>query len=291
MRSPRPRPRKSRRKAISSTSPKKRRRIDGGQEKAGRAAREGSRNSGRRLAHGADAARAARILPAEGSRRSLQGPSLARSRTRLRARGLEDRLHERGRARDPEGERSVRGPGVPGALPCERRVAGGRTASDARIGSRIRIVLGKDLRPRKKPYSRAEMLAAVDDLHPAIEIVDSRYTDWLAVSLPELVADMGSNGALIVGPPAKNWRRKDLAKVAVTMKAGGKLVGKGKGADVLGHPLDALAWLADNPPSPEGLKAGEVVTTGTAAGFHRAGPNDKAVATFEGIGKVELAFV
>lgn len=153
------------------------------------------------------------------------------------------------------------------------------------------FVLGKDLRPRKKPYSRAEMLAAVDDLHPAIEIVDSRYTDWLAVSLPELVADMGSNGALIVGPPAKNWRRKDLAKVAVTMKAGGKLVGKGKGADVLGHPLDALAWLADNPPSPEGLKAGEVVTTGTAAGFHRAGPNDKAVATFEGIGKVELAFV
>lgn len=153
------------------------------------------------------------------------------------------------------------------------------------------FVLGKDIKPRKKPYSRAEMLAAVDDLHPAIEIVDSRYTDWLKVTLPELVADMGSNGALIVGPPAKNWRRKDLAKVAVTMAAGGKVVGKGKGADVMGHPLDALAWLANHPPSPEGLKAGEVVTTGTAAGFHRAGPKDKAVARFAGIGKVELSFV
>lgn len=153
------------------------------------------------------------------------------------------------------------------------------------------FVLGKDLKPRKKPYTRAEVLAAVDDLHPAIEIVDSRYTDWLKITLPELVADMGANGALVVGVPAKGWRRKDLAKIAVTMKAGGKLVGKGRGADAFGHPLDALAWLANNPPAPEGLKAGEVVTTGTCTGLHRAGPKDKAVASFDGIGKVELAFL
>ena len=153
------------------------------------------------------------------------------------------------------------------------------------------FVLGKDMRPRKKPYTRAEVLAAVDDLHPAIEIVDSRYTDFLKVSLPEIVADMGANGALVVGAPAKGWRRKDLAKVKVTMQAGGEIVGAGKGADVMGHPLDALVWLANNPPAPEGLKAGEVVTTGTAAGFHRAEPKDKAVARFAGIGKVELAFV
>jgi 2-oxo-3-hexenedioate decarboxylase/2-keto-4-pentenoate hydratase len=153
------------------------------------------------------------------------------------------------------------------------------------------FVLGRDLRPRKKPYTRAEVLAAVDDLHPAIEIVDSRYTDWLKVTLPELVADMAANGALVVGAPAKNWRRKDLAKIAVTMEAGGKIVGRGKGADVMGHPLEALAWLANNPPVPEGLKAGEVVSTGTAAGFYRAGPKDKAVARFAGIGKVEASFV
>lgn len=153
------------------------------------------------------------------------------------------------------------------------------------------FVLGKDLKPRKKPYTRAEILAAVEDLHPAIEIVDPRYTDMFAVSLPEIVADMGANGALIVGAPARNWRRKDLGAVAVAMKAGGKTVGKGKGADVMGNPLDALAWLADNPPVPEGLKAGEIVTTGTATGFHRAGAGDKVVADFAGLGKVELKFV
>lgn len=153
------------------------------------------------------------------------------------------------------------------------------------------FALGKDLKPRKRPYTRAEILAAVEYLHPAIEIVDSRYTDMMKVSLPELVADMGANGALIVGEPAKNWRRKDLAKVAVTMEANGKVVGKGTGADVLGNPLDALAWLANNPPVPEGLKAGEVVTTGTATGLYRAGPDDDALATFEGIGKVEVSFV
>jgi 2-keto-4-pentenoate hydratase len=153
------------------------------------------------------------------------------------------------------------------------------------------FVLGKDLRPRKKPYTRADVLAAVEDLHPAIEIVDSRYTDWLKVTLPELVADMGSNGALIVGAPAKNWRRKNLAEIAVTMKAAGKIVGKGKGGDALGHPLDALAWLANNPIVPEGLEAGEIVSTGTCTGLHRAGPDDKVAADFGALGKVELVFV
>jgi 2-keto-4-pentenoate hydratase len=153
------------------------------------------------------------------------------------------------------------------------------------------FVLAKDLKPRKRPYTRAEVLAAIGDLHPAVEIVDSRYADWGKVTLPEIVADMGANGALVVGPPAKGWRRLDLAKVGVTMRAGGKVVGRGKGGDALGDPVEALRWLANNPASKDGLRAGEIVSTGTCTGLHRAGASDRVACDFGPLGKVAFAFV
>ena len=48
------------------------------------------------------------------------------------------------------------------------------------------------------------------------------------------------------------------------MRAGRRIVGRGTGADVLGHPLEALRWLANNPPTPEGLQAGEIVSVSLA---------------------------
>jgi 2-keto-4-pentenoate hydratase len=168
------------------------------------------------------------------------------------------------------------------------RGAGYRTRG---IEGEFAFVLGKDLKPRKRPYTRAEVAAAVADLLPAIEIVDSRFTDIKAVSLPELVADLGINGALVVGAPVKGWRRRDLAAVPVTMRAGGRIVGKGRGADALGHPLDALCWLANNPPSAGGLRAGEIVSTGTCTGLYRAAAADKVSCDFGPLGKVAFAFV
>lgn len=154
------------------------------------------------------------------------------------------------------------------------------------------FVLGRDLKPRKQPYTRAEVLEAIDDLYPAIEVVDSRYDDFRKVTLPELVADMGCNGALIVGAPVKNWRKLDLAKAKVAMRVGRKTVGKGSGAAVMNEdPVAALLWLANNPCAPEGLKAGEIVTTGTCTGLHIAAAGDKIVAGFDGMGEVALNFV
>jgi len=159
------------------------------------------------------------------------------------------------------------------------------------IEGEFAFALGKNLKPRKKPYSLAEVQAAVEDLYPAIEIVDSRYQDWGKVTLPEIVSDLGSNGALVVGAPAKNWRRRDLAKHEVTVRAGRKIVGRGTGGEALGHPLEALRWLANNPAVPEGLQAGEIVSTGTCTGLYRAQPGEKIVADFGAFGTVEVRFV
>jgi 2-keto-4-pentenoate hydratase len=148
----------------------------------------------------------------------------------------------------------------------------------------------KALPPRKRAYSLAEVTAAVGSLHLAIEIVDSRYSDWLKVGVMSVIADQGSNGALILGPAVPRWRQLKLEQVAVKMVVNGKVVGQGTGADCLGHPLKALTWLANLLRQRGGLAAGAVVSTGTCCGFHRAAPGDSARAEFGRLGSVVVGF-
>lgn len=143
---------------------------------------------------------------------------------------------------------------------------------------------------RKRPYSLAEVTAAVGALHPAIEIVDSRYVDWMKAGVPSIIADQGSNGALVLGPAVPRWRQLKLDQVAVRMLVNGKVVGQGVGADCLGHPLKSLAWLANLLRQRGGLAAGAIVSTGTCSGFHRAAPGDAVRADFGRLGAVELTF-
>src|SRR5690606_6700324 len=87
--------------------------------------------------------------------------------------------------------------------------------------------LGSDLPPRAQPYSREEVAAAVAAVHPTIEIVNTRYDDWLKVGAPSLVADNGAHGAFVLGPGTSDWRGLDLPNHPVTMSVDGKEVGAG----------------------------------------------------------------
>ncbi len=124
--------------------------------------------------------------------------------------------------------------------------------------------MGRDMPPRTEPYSVDEVLAAVSTLHPAIEVPDSRFDDFTIVGAPQLIADNACAHQFVLGPAADvDWRALDLVEHRAIGTAGG-LRREGKGANVLGDPRIALAWLA-NELSGLGLtlKAGEVVTTGT----------------------------
>ena len=150
--------------------------------------------------------------------------------------------------------------------------------------------LARDLPRRARRYRRTEVRDAIAALYPAIEVIDSRFTDWLNVNLPSVIADQGGNGALVLGAPVKGWRRLDLTKQAARMIVNGKVVGAGTGADCMGDPLAALVWLANLMRRRGGLAAGQVISTGTCTSFHRAGPSDSAVADFGRMGKVALKF-
>jgi len=150
---------------------------------------------------------------------------------------------------------------------------------------------GRDLPPRPNEYSREEVEDAVESLHPAIEIADSRYRESLAVGIPSLLADGALTGAFVSGPGVRDWRGLDLSSWPVRMRADGEVVGEGTGADALGHPILSLAWFV-NCWSRRGwvLRAGELVTTGSCTGNYRAQPGQVMSADFSDLGCVEVAF-
>ncbi len=125
--------------------------------------------------------------------------------------------------------------------------------------------MGEDLAPRQAPYSQDEVLAAVESLHPAIELPDSRFAHFETAGLAQLVADNACAHRFVLGPPAlQDWRALDLAAHPGQAFRNGELAEQGVGANVLGDPRIALTWLA-NELSQHGmtLRAGQVVTTGT----------------------------
>jgi 2-keto-4-pentenoate hydratase len=151
------------------------------------------------------------------------------------------------------------------------------------------FTLDTDLPARDRPYERADVETAIGSVHPAIEIVDTRFADFVRAGAPNLIADCSANGALILGQATTEWRDIDLAAAAVSMRIDAVTVGSGTGADVYGHPLDALTWLVELlSQAGVGLEAGQLVTTGTCTGAVRLPPGSTAVADHGPLGTVEV---
>ena len=158
--------------------------------------------------------------------------------------------------------------------------------------------LSTDLPARKAPYGREELAAAVADLHPAFEVVNSAFGEtWTEAGLAQLIADNGVHDCLVLGPAAADWRDLDLANHEVVFEIDGAEIGRGQGANVLGHPLDALAWLANlgvlaDPDTQirRGLRAGDLITTGLLTPFVYAEAGSTLRADYGSLGAVELAF-
>jgi 2-keto-4-pentenoate hydratase len=152
--------------------------------------------------------------------------------------------------------------------------------------------MGRTLAPRAAPYALEQVMAAVETLHPAIELPDSRYDDFSKVGAAQLIADNACAHYFVLGSAARaEWRSENLAEHGVTGTVTGKVRREGKGANVLGDPRAALTWLA-NELSRLGiaLAEGQIVTTGTCVAPLPVGPADHVFADFGTLGSVELRF-
>lgn len=149
--------------------------------------------------------------------------------------------------------------------------------------------LGQDLPPRETPYLRSEVESAVDIVHPTIEVVAGHLKNWPEQDVFSVIADNGTDGALVYGIGVEDWREIDLKHVEVHLAINGRISRTGSGVKVLGDPLEALVWLANaRAKDGDGLKRREIHNTGTTTDIIWVNPGDEAVATFSGIGQASL---
>lgn len=153
--------------------------------------------------------------------------------------------------------------------------------------------MGRDLPKGAADLSVAEVMGAVTSAHPAIELPDSRYADFVKAGEPQLVADTACAGLLAIGPPFPAvWRDTDLVDHAVTVLTDGRVAATGTGRAVLGDPRVALAWLANEVRLyADGLKEGDYVTTGTCVVPVPIAPGETVVADYGRLGRLRVQLV
>lgn len=155
-----------------------------------------------------------------------------------------------------------------------------------RVEAEIAVTLGEDLTGPDCTPARAK--AALASATAAIEIVDSRIRDW-KIKLADTIADLASNGAIVLGGQAVPVTDMDLRLIGMAFTRNGELVATGAGAAALGDPAATVAWLA-NTLHPMGvtLKAGQVIMTGALHAMIPLQSGDVFRADFDHLGSVTI---
>jgi len=155
----------------------------------------------------------------------------------------------------------------------------------------IAVQLAVDLPVADAPFSRSRIAASVRAVMPAIELADDRDADYqqLARHPFELIADNAWSEGAVLGAPVSEWKALDLATLRGVASINGQVVGEGVGAAALGHPLDAVAWVANHLAAHgRGLVFRDVVITGSMITSKAVKPGDLVRFSVQSLGEVEL---
>jgi 2-keto-4-pentenoate hydratase len=154
----------------------------------------------------------------------------------------------------------------------------------------IVVEIGKDIEPGRQAYTRQSVAAHVEAVMAGIEIVDDRYDDYRALGAYTLIADNFFNAGCVLGTRVTNWHALNLATLMGHMRINGSEVGRGSGAAVMGHPFEALAWLANAySRRNEGLHRGEFVFLGSLVETKWLNAGDTVTIGIDGLGEVSLS--
>ncbi len=147
-----------------------------------------------------------------------------------------------------------------------RNAAAVRFADFVRPGveCELAVRLARDLPPG--PCTPEQATNAVGDLFAGIEIVENRYGELLELGVPTLIADQVFHAAAVLGEPGiEDWRSLDIGALRGRLVVDGHQRDEGVGADLMGHPMNCLAWLAGSSVAAAfgGLKTGQVIMLGS----------------------------
>jgi 2-keto-4-pentenoate hydratase len=166
-----------------------------------------------------------------------------------------------------------------------------RVGDYCRVGieTEIAVRLGADL---LDGGGRVRVEAAVESCMAAIEVLEDLRHDYKRLTARAMVAGNVWNAGCVLGPPVTDWRKLDLAALNYRLTINDKEIGVGKGADVMGHPFNALSWLADRLAADgRPLKRGMVVMTGSVVPIQFPNPGDRAVVEVSELGTAEFTAV
>jgi 2-keto-4-pentenoate hydratase len=156
------------------------------------------------------------------------------------------------------------------------------------IECEIAVELGEDLSGRAA-ISPERAGQAVRTLRPAIEIVDDRYADWRSAATSTLIADDFFSAGCVLGEAVPPASVPDLAGLTGRILVDDRVVGSGRGSDVMGHPYAALAWLAQALDARgEPLRSGEIVLTGSLVQTEWLAAGARTRIEIDGLGHVDL---
>ncbi len=153
--------------------------------------------------------------------------------------------------------------------------------------------MGRTLAPREQPYTRAEVLAAVQSLHPGIEVPDSRFKQFETAGMAQLIADCACTNDMLVGVAvAPDERVQALPSLVVKAQISDGRQPQGQGSNVLGDPVQALCWLVNElRATGRTLAAGQFVTTGACVTPIPVLPGQQMEADFGWLGRIAARFV
>ncbi len=186
----------------------------------------------------------------------------------------------------------IRNPSAGGVLAGEVRTSGATvpTRGTSRLGveCEVAVRIGRDMAAAS--WTRTEAAAAVEACLASIEVVEDRYADYGALDAPTLIADDFFGAGIVLGEPMELDPLR-LDRVAAAMSVDGAEVGAGVGADILGHPLEALAWLAGQRAA-RGvpIRAGEFVTLGSLVATNWVDAGVEVRVENDALGQVHVRF-
>ncbi len=155
----------------------------------------------------------------------------------------------------------------------------------------LAVRLGRDLMPGDRIPGREEIAAAIADVVPALELVDSRYVEQRQAPADARLADLQSHGALVVGAPARGVdpAMLDLTTLHTRLMIDGQMRVDVTGGHTAPDLWRLLGWLARHAQA-RGLplRAGQVITTGSCTGLVIAEPGARIEGELVGIGRVSL---
>jgi len=157
----------------------------------------------------------------------------------------------------------------------------------AGVEGEIAFRFERDLPASQRDYTRDEVAAAVSVM-AAIEIVCTRYHDYKAVSAAERAADLNINGAFVPGAALSDWRHLDISSLEVKFVVDGNTKVQRIGGHPFGDPLAPAVGLVNLLRTKNGVRAGQMMTTGACSGNHYVEPGKKVEVTFSSLGSVEV---